>query len=67
MTRLAAPSVDRTVPLYPGVVATVAGEHERDKVVLSLTDGLGASFTIEIPSRAASDLAVALVNAANGL
>jgi hypothetical protein len=55
------------VPLYTGVVATVAGDHQRDKVVLSLTDGLGASFTIEIPCRAASDLAVALVNAANGL
>ena len=66
MTRLDAPSMSQTLPLYPGVVASVSGDDERSNVVLSVTDEVGASFTVQIPAQAASDLAVALVNAANG-
>lgn len=53
--------------LSPGVVATVCSVDEGDAVFLSIDDEAGASFNIRIPSQQASDLAVALVNSANGL
>ena len=62
-----ADSVVQALCLYPGVVATVSGDREADCVHLSITDDIGTSFTVQIPSQAASDLAVALVNAANGM
>ena len=55
----------QSVPLSPGVVATVSDGH--DHVLLSIGDEMRTSFTMRIPSRAASDLAVALVNAANDM
>lgn len=55
-----------TLPLCSGVVATVA-QHHVDCVLLSIVDEVGTTFTIRLPSQAASDLAVALVNAANGM
>ncbi len=55
-----------TLPLCTGVVATVV-QDDADCVLLSIVDEVGTSFTIRLPSQAASDLAVALVNAANGM
>ena len=55
------------LPLSPGVVATVCSVDEGDSVFLSIDDEAGTSFKIRIPSQQASDLAVALVNSANGL
>ncbi len=56
------------MPLQPGVAATVSTGRDGNSVCLSIIDDEGKStFTVEIPAQAASDLAVALVNAANGL
>ncbi len=55
------------LPLSPGVVATVCSVDEGNSVFLSIDDEAGTSFNIRIPSEQASDLAVALVNSANGL
>lgn len=65
--QVSAAPVGRALTLYGGVQATVSGDDERTLVFLSVTDEVGTSFTLRIPSQAASDLAVALVNAANGL
>jgi hypothetical protein len=58
---------ERALRLSPRAVATISADRQRDVVVLSIVDGAGPAFTVEIPSRAASELAVVLVNAANGL
>ena len=55
-----------TIPLFPGTSATVCANHLEDSVVLTIVDETREVFTIALPSQAASDLAVALVNAANG-
>ena len=57
----------RTLALGPGKTATVTDDAARSTVVLAIVDDTNPSFIIEIPSQAASDLALALVNAANGL
>ncbi len=62
-----ATSVGEVLPLAPGVAATVSSAEERTLVVVSIDHGVGTSLTIRIPAQQASDLAVALVNAANGL
>ena len=56
-----------TVPLAAGAEATVFRDDETNIVTLSVADDTGATFTVRMPSQAASDLAVAIVNAANGL
>ncbi len=56
------------LPLAEGVTATVTRDEEKGWVYLSIVDKTrGVPLTLEIPSQYASDLAVALVNAANGL
>ena len=55
------------MPLYPGASATVWADRVADSVVLTIVDERRGTFTLAIPSNAASDLAVALVNAANGV
>ncbi len=58
----------KALHLYGGVTATVSGDQAKEWVFLSIADAAnGAPFTLRIPSREASDLAVLLVNAANGL
>ena len=56
------------IPLGPGVTAAVSADDERNWVFLSITDDDAGRhpFAIRIPVQQASDLAVALVNAANG-
>ncbi len=49
-----------------GMIASVRRDDDMSGVALSFVRQ-GASFTIHIPSESASDLAVALVNKANGL
>ncbi len=56
------------VPLGDGVTATVSNDEERGWVYLSIADpAVGAPLILQIPAREASDFAVLLVNAANGL
>ncbi len=62
-----ATAVGEVLALAPGVAATVSSAEERTLVVVSIDQGVGTSLTIRIPAQQASDLAVALVNAANGL
>ncbi len=63
-----APASAKPLRLYDGVTATVSRDEARGWVFLSITGaGGGAPLTLRIPSREASDLAVLLVNAANGL
>ncbi len=59
--------VDQPLPLSPGVAAKISTDQKSDAVLLSIVDETGTAFSIQIPTAAASDLAVALVNAANGL
>ena len=67
-TGLGDPRTSKALPLYDGVTATVSSDEETGWVFLSISDaGGGAPLTLQIPSREASDLAVLLVNAANGL
>ena len=56
---------DSGIALVPGTSASVWADHPTDSVVLTIVDETRGVFTIAIPSQAASDLAVALVNAAN--
>ncbi|MDQ4069543.1 MAG: hypothetical protein M3203_08780 [Actinomycetota bacterium] len=56
------------VPLSPGVKATISCDEEKGWVYLSIADAeRTAPVALQIPAQQASDLAVALVNAANGL
>jgi hypothetical protein len=55
-----------SLALYPGASATVSTDLARDVVVLTIVDDAGPSLTVEMPTQAASDLALVLVNAANG-
>lgn len=57
----------RTLVLRAGITATVTADPARSTILLSIVEETKPLFTIQIPSQAASDLAVALVNAANGL
>ncbi len=55
-------------PLGDGVTATVSNDKERRWVYLSISDAAAsAPLILQIPAREASDFAVLLVNAANGL
>ena len=54
--------------LSEGVTAAVSSDDDRSYVFLWIADeSAGAPFNIRIPAEQASDLAVALVNAANGM
>ncbi|MDQ3895913.1 MAG: hypothetical protein M3326_01475 [Actinomycetota bacterium] len=66
----ARPDLDgpKVVPLDDGVTATIARDEGTGWVFLSIAHtAAGGDFTLQIPARQASDLAVALVDAANGL
>ncbi len=75
MVVLPGPSVEsedttspKVVPLDDGVTATVSSDKDRVSVYLSIAGAAGDTpLTLKIPADHASDLAVALVNAANGL
>lgn len=56
------------LPLGDGVTATVSNDEDRQWVYLSIADAAAsAPLILQIPARKASDFAVLLVNAANGL
>ena len=58
----------KVLPLRGGVTATVSRDEDKGWVFLSITDATGGvDLTLKVPAREASDLAVLLVNAANGL
>ena len=56
------------IPLGPGIIGAVSADGEKTSVFLSITDDDGKPlFTLRIPAQQASNFAVALVNAANGV
>ena len=57
---------DIGIALLPDTSVSVWADHPTESVVLTIVDETRGVFTIAIPSQAASDLAVALVNAAKG-
>ncbi len=62
------PAAPQVLPLTDGVTARVSSDEEKRWVYLSIAGAAGgAPLTLQIPAGEASDLAVLLVNAANGL